>query len=43
MSEHEQKPEAPAEEESEEKRLEDLEPSEEDQQALRGGIIPPDT
>ena len=43
MSEQEQKPDAPAEEEAEETRLEDLEPSEEDQQALRGGVTPPDT
>ena len=43
MSEQEQKPDAPAEEEAEKERLEDLEPSEEDQQALRGGILPPQT
>ena len=43
MSEQEHQSDAPAEEEADKERLEDLEPSEEDQQALRGGIIPPST
>ena len=43
MSEHDQKPDAPAEEEAEKERLEDLEPSEDEQEALRGGILPPQT
>ena len=41
MSEQEHQPEAPAEDEEQE-RLEDLEPSDEDAENLRGGIIPPE-
>ena len=41
MSEQEQQPDGSVEESEE--RLEDLEPGEEDADALRGGITPPDT
>ena len=43
MSEQEHQPDAPAEEEADKDRLEDLAPSDEDQEALRGGVTPPDT